>query len=109
MATAVIHVCSAAAALAKKLNVECPIIDGIFRVIHEKAEPLGVCISLLSSHPREFVHATVSAAHDQAVALQSKPDAHTVAVQLLWQCHNHIVKSSCTDPEGVWLVEQGNK
>ena len=35
-------VCSAAAALAKKLNVECPIIDGIFRVIHEKAEPLRV-------------------------------------------------------------------
>ena len=34
--------CSAAAALAKKLKVECPIIDGIFRVIHEKAEPLGV-------------------------------------------------------------------
>lgn len=40
-------VCSAAAALAKKLNVECPIIDGIFRVIHDKAEPLGVssCMS----------------------------------------------------------------
>jgi len=34
--------CSAAAKLAKKLNVDCPIIDGIFRVIHEKAEPLGV-------------------------------------------------------------------
>ncbi len=34
--------CSAAAKLAKKLNVDCPIIDGIFRVIHEKAEPLRV-------------------------------------------------------------------
>ena len=34
--------CSAAAKLAKKLNVDCPIIDGIFRVIHEGAEPLGV-------------------------------------------------------------------
>lgn len=40
-------VCSAAAALAKKLNVECPIIDGIFRVIHDNAEPLEVspCMS----------------------------------------------------------------
>lgn len=37
---------SAAAKLAKKLNVDCPIIDGIFRVIHEGAEPLGVNFSL---------------------------------------------------------------
>lgn len=39
---------SAAAKLAKKLNVDCPIIDGIFRVIHEKAEPLGVVSEVMS-------------------------------------------------------------
>ena len=42
--------CSAAAKLAKKLNVDCPIIDGIFRVIHEKAEPLGVSTLLVLEH-----------------------------------------------------------
>lgn len=41
-------VCSAAAALAKKLNVECPIIDGIFRVIHDNAEPLEVSLCMSS-------------------------------------------------------------
>lgn len=40
-------VCSAAAALAKKLKIDCPIIDGIFRVIHNNAEPLEVCPLLL--------------------------------------------------------------
>lgn len=48
-------VCSAAAALAKKLNVECPIIDGIFRVIHDKAEPLGVSSCCMSSHVATFL------------------------------------------------------
>ena len=66
-------VCSAAAALAKKLNVECPIIDGIFRVIHEKAEPLGVCIFIFHLvTPVIFVHA---AAYDKYVAWQSAADA----------------------------------
>ena len=51
-------VCSAAAALAKKLNVECPIIDGIFRVIHDNAEPLEVssCTSSSDWHVAWYMH-----------------------------------------------------
>ena len=59
--------CSAAAKLAKKLNVDCPIIDGIFRVIHEGAEPLGVNFHLTVTLPCGHIHMQCAADVNEAV------------------------------------------
>ena len=80
-------VCSAAAALAKKLNIDCPIIDGIFRVIHRNAEPLEVSPSNFDTNQMEQGGGTFDV--DAYAALLRLPDhcvvQHWLLLYLLWR------------------------
>ena len=47
---------------AKKLGVEAPIIEGIYRVIHEGADPVAIVSEVMSRELRPEVDATVAQA-----------------------------------------------
>lgn len=58
--------------LAKKLGVDAPIIEGIYRVIHENADPKAVCIEVMSRELRPEVDEVTFA----AAALRPGEKAH---------------------------------
>ena len=58
----------AASHLAKKMGVECPVIEGIYKVIHEGADPLEVVAANMSRPLKPEVSPLVAGAaqHGQA-------------------------------------------
>ena len=54
--------CRSAYNFAKKLGVEAPIIEGIYRVIHEDADPVAIVSEVMSRELRPEVDATVAQA-----------------------------------------------
>jgi hypothetical protein len=62
------HHCVHACALRRKLGVETPIIDGIYRVIHEEADAQAVVVEVMTRELREEVDPLVMAAAAQQAA-----------------------------------------
>ena len=54
--------CRSAWNLAQKLNVEAPIIEGIYKVVHEQADPVQIVSDVMSRELRSEVDPAVMAA-----------------------------------------------
>jgi hypothetical protein len=75
--------------LAKKLGVDAPIIEGIYRVIHEGADPKAVCIEVRTNTTLFTDSTHLAGCCMEVAAAQYTSKIHT--------CHHVVLKErSCT-------------